>query len=191
MHNVYKVGAYWQNIPGYKGRATCPLCNVVESLEHILTECSHLGQEHVWKLVEKIHEKRKIEFSKPSLGEILGCVMIRRKGTHAEEGSGPQRFSTIVVSEAAHIIWRIRCTWRIADGSDPEKLPVQKTIENQVIAAIARRIKIDCLATNTQRYGKKAIKTRLVANIWKFILPRMKDPVRSWRKITEVLVGIG
>ena len=44
MHNAYKVGKYWTNIPSCEQRAQCHACEgVEESMEHILTECRASG----------------------------------------------------------------------------------------------------------------------------------------------------
>jgi ribonuclease HI len=44
MHNAHKCGKFWNNIPGLEQRATCPVCNEEESMEHILLECNAPGQ---------------------------------------------------------------------------------------------------------------------------------------------------
>ena len=38
MHDALRVGRFWENIPGYKLRATCGLCQETETLQHILLE---------------------------------------------------------------------------------------------------------------------------------------------------------
>ncbi|KAJ7506112.1 hypothetical protein B0H11DRAFT_1616426, partial [Mycena galericulata] len=58
IHGAHRVGKFWTNIPGYEERATCQHCGVVESLEHILLECSLPGQSGVWKLVEELWGKK-------------------------------------------------------------------------------------------------------------------------------------
>ncbi|KAJ3709535.1 hypothetical protein C8R42DRAFT_598484 [Lentinula raphanica] len=44
-HDAYKVGNYWEQIPGYEQRANCQYCRVPETMEHILLECSCPGQQ--------------------------------------------------------------------------------------------------------------------------------------------------
>ncbi|KAJ3834377.1 hypothetical protein F5878DRAFT_589510, partial [Lentinula raphanica] len=38
MHDAYKVGMYWEQIPGYEHRTNCQHCRVPETMEHILLE---------------------------------------------------------------------------------------------------------------------------------------------------------
>ncbi|KAK0500541.1 hypothetical protein EDD18DRAFT_1329557 [Armillaria luteobubalina] len=39
MHDAYKVGSWWENIPGYEQRGSRAKCNQTETMEHILFEC--------------------------------------------------------------------------------------------------------------------------------------------------------
>jgi hypothetical protein len=50
IHNAYKVGRYWSNIPGYEDRGICSNCDETESLEHILTECRSNTTQEVWNI---------------------------------------------------------------------------------------------------------------------------------------------
>lgn len=98
---------------------------------------------------------------------------------------------TIILSEASHKIWKLRCEWRIGRGSDPEKLSTQNEIKGRIRAAIAQRMKTNCLATDNKRFGRKATGIKLVRSTWSNLTQGMGSPLRSWRKIAMVLVGIG
>lgn len=190
MHNAYKVRKYWENIPNYENRALCPECdNAIETMEHILTECRASGQDTIWKMAELLHERRKIPFVKPPLGAQLGCALANRGS--GKDKAGARRFSTIVVSEASRMIWKIRCEWWIARGSDPEKRLTEAEIKNRFRKALACRLKLDCLATDKSRFGRRATENKVVRNTWKHFLEGSLDPLKSWRIATEVLVGIG
>ncbi|KAI0084020.1 hypothetical protein BDY19DRAFT_878091, partial [Irpex rosettiformis] len=52
-HNSPRVGKYWTHIPTYEQRATCELCNVEDSIEHILIECDAPENKVIWSLVKK------------------------------------------------------------------------------------------------------------------------------------------
>lgn len=188
MHNAYKIGKYWENIKDYEHRAECPRCRVTETLEHILTECEASGQETIWRFVRDLCEKRGLPFQKPSLGDQLGCAITRiaRKGD-----KGERRFMKIVYSEATYTTWIIRCEWRISRKSDPENTPTEKEILCRIKAAITKRIKLDCLATDSERFGKKAYEPRIIKDTWSNLIPEDLAPLRLWRKLTVVLVGIG
>ena len=38
--NTYKIGTFWTHVEGYQERGVCPICDVVEDMEHILTKCA-------------------------------------------------------------------------------------------------------------------------------------------------------
>ncbi|KAJ7727176.1 hypothetical protein B0H14DRAFT_2410275, partial [Mycena olivaceomarginata] len=56
MHQPYKLGEYWRSIPSYEHYAPCHHCQVDNSLEHILIECSAPGKEILWGLAQKLWE---------------------------------------------------------------------------------------------------------------------------------------
>lgn len=47
IHDGYKVGRYWDNIPNNQPRGWCANCQAHESMEHILTRCEEPGQKEV------------------------------------------------------------------------------------------------------------------------------------------------
>ena len=157
-------------------------------MEHILTECKASGQHEIWKYIELLYEKKGLTFKKPSLGDQLGCTITKREN---EGDKGTRRFMTIMISEASYKIWKIRCEWRIGRNSDPERMPTQNEIKGRIRAAIARKMKTNCLATDNERFGKKAIGSELVKDTWSNLAQGLKSPLRSWKKIAVVLVGIG
>ncbi|KAJ3717919.1 hypothetical protein C8R42DRAFT_586631, partial [Lentinula raphanica] len=55
FHDAYKVGTYWEQIPGYEHRTNCQYCHVPGTMmEHILLECSCPGQQTIWNLAERL-----------------------------------------------------------------------------------------------------------------------------------------
>lgn len=96
-----------------------------------------------------------------------------------------------MISETMYVIWKARCDWRIEKDSDPERAPKKEEIQNKLRAALARRIKLDYLAMDKKRFGRKAMDAKLVEKTWKALLPDWVSPSKSWRAITGVLVGIG
>ena len=190
LHNAFKIGRYWEHINNFKHRALCRQCdNVTETLKHILTECEASGQKPIWQFVKDIHARRGIPFEKPTLGEILGCSMIKRQPTGHKKGA--DRVSKIIVAEAAKTIWNLRCYWRITLGEDCKRIPSEAEAKNRMRRAAAKIIKLDCLTTDSTRFGRKATDMKVVLNTWRGILPESIDPLRTWRMSNEVLVGIG
>lgn len=89
------------------------------------------------------------------------------------------------------MIWKIRYEWKISRGLDPEKRPTKVEIKNKFRMVIACRLKMDCLATDESHFGKRATESKVVKDTWKNFLDGELDPLKSWRKATKVLVGIG
>jgi hypothetical protein len=76
MHDGYKIGKYWLNIPGYEDRRICNTCHTLETIEHILTACETPGQAQVWSLAEELWKEKSSRWIKPGFGGILACGLI-------------------------------------------------------------------------------------------------------------------
>ena len=51
LHHSLRIGDYWDNIPTYKHRVRCSLCqDQTETLEHILLKCNSPGRSALWQL---------------------------------------------------------------------------------------------------------------------------------------------
>ena len=101
------------------------MCDRVEELmEHILTECRATGQAEIWKLAEELWSLCGLLWTTPRFGTILGCGLAVYQ---SEEGNwkltGTNCLYAIIVSESAHLIWRLRCKWKFSEGAAPEKIP--------------------------------------------------------------------
>jgi len=192
IHNAYKCGKYWQNIPECEYRGNCHVCDVEENMEHILVECKASGQEHIWNLVQETLSLRDLKWENPSFGTVIGCCLINYK---SEDGlrslKGANRLYRILVSESAHLIWRLRCKWRISDEADPEKIPSIEEVRKTWLNIINRRLKLDCLQTDKRKYGKKAIRPSLVEKTWWGVLRNQESLPDNWLFTTGVIVGIG
>ena len=89
-----------------------------------------------------------------------------------------------------YTIWKLRCEWRISKNSDPEKTFTDREVIQRIRVAITQRMKLDCLVTDGERFEKKAHKPRLVKSTWSNLIPDDVFPLRLWKKLTVVLVGI-
>lgn len=67
---------------------------------------------------------------------------------------------------------------------------MEKEVITKIKAALACRIKLDCLVTDNKRFEKKAITFKTVQNTWTNLLLKSKTHFRSWRKINMVLMSI-
>ena len=77
--NAYKIGDYWLPIEGYEQRGTCPICDVQEDMEHILTACKARAREVIWDLANNLWRKRSNTPLPHRLGDILGCGLAEFK----------------------------------------------------------------------------------------------------------------
>ncbi|KAJ7055967.1 hypothetical protein C8F01DRAFT_1257787 [Mycena amicta] len=167
MHNGYKLGKYWRNIPNCSEREKCPTCgvNVEETMEHILTECPTTGQHEVWKLVSDIWRKRTGHALNITFGDILACGAIKKLRANGKTDAATTRLFRILISESAHLIWRLRLEHRIQrDGKDPA---TEAEVHNRWRRQISLRIELDRQLTNTTKWRKKAISKKLVLNTWR------------------------
>ncbi|KAJ7725397.1 hypothetical protein B0H16DRAFT_1332721, partial [Mycena metata] len=86
LHQAYKVGEHWRNIPTYEHYANC---QVDEPMEHILLECDAPGREVLWNLAQELWEKKGYAWPEMNYGSVFACGL---------------------VDETAHLIWKFRCT---------------------------------------------------------------------------------
>ena len=101
--------------------------------------------------------------------------------------AGTTHLFRILISESAHLIWRIR-NERVIQGK-PEASPQE--VHFRWLKAINNRLKIDCVLTNGVKYGKKAIDKSLVLRTWKKTLKNEEILPKDWTRETGVLVGVG
>jgi ribonuclease HI len=126
LHGGYKVGGHREKIPGHEEKATCRKCGIAESMEHILTKCDSPGQKEIWELASELWGlKTGVELPPPTFGQIM-CAAIKR------QDAGTTRLFRLLVSESAHLIWRIRCE-RVIQGKGAVS---QREIYNRWLKAI-------------------------------------------------------
>jgi hypothetical protein len=136
---------------------------------------------------------RGLPWTNPKLGTILGCGL---PDFHPENKktrlTGANRLYAILMSESAHLIWKIRCEWRINREGSPTRMYTIDEIEATWERAMNRRLQLEHLMTDTTRYGKKALKAKLVEKTWWGVLRNQENLPEDWLKMgAEVLVGRG
>jgi ribonuclease HI len=192
LHNALHIGSYWSHIPGYEPRAHCPACaNDQESLDHILFHCMASGQNTIWPTAQQLWQKKGLTWPALSLGSALGCGISDFQKAQGKQLPGANRFYTILMSESIHMIWKIRCEWRIDRESDPERLHTTVEIRRRWLLAINNWLRYDCLLTNKLRYGRKALRISTVHKTWSGTLRDEAHMPDNWHNLSEVLVGIG
>jgi ribonuclease HI len=125
-------------------------------MTHILTQCTAPGQSHVWNLASKLWQLKTGSALKPTLGEIMACGLIEKLN------AGATRLCRIIVSESAHLIWKLR-NERVIGGKGPAST---KEIKNRWCKTVNNRLAFDCALTDVKKYGKNSIKKSVVCKTW-------------------------
>jgi ribonuclease HI len=185
--SAYKIGEFWLPIASYEERATCPLCDKIEDMEHILVKWSSANRSDAWQAANSIWTKRHPTPLLNRLGDILGCGLanFQRNG---KPDKGKNRLYRILVSETAYLIWKMRNERRIRDNDGaPATTP---TTIKRWSNTINKRLTIDRFLTDSKRFGKRALNEKLVKATWTYCLKDEDTLPSNWPYIKGVLVGI-
>ncbi|OCH95326.1 ribonuclease H-like protein [Obba rivulosa] len=189
MHQAHRCGTYWEHIPNYEIRATCPQCNVPETMEHILLECDVPARTRVWLMARTLWLKKHKTWPSLSFGTILGCDLVKVTDDAGALDRGASRLLTILISESAQLIWALRCQWVIDRGGNPSTWHTDIEIQRRWIHRINARLTLDRDMTDT-RFGKKALKPKTVLRTWSGTLLNESSLPEDWLRNSEVLVGM-
>ncbi|KAF9028758.1 hypothetical protein BDZ89DRAFT_1252330 [Hymenopellis radicata] len=162
MHEGYKVGKYWLMTQNNQDRAICTRCGVTESMEHILFECEFPGQKEIWEIASEVWKNKTGEELNVTFGTVVEGVTKR----------GRSRLRRILISELAHLIWKIRNA-RVCDGGNPATIP-----------------ELDIMMSDKRKYGSKAINKALVLSTWSGTLKDEGRLPEDWIREKGVLVGV-
>ena len=190
MHDAFKIGKFWRNIPNYEQRGTCSKCNVEESMEHILTECCAPEREQIWSLAHELWSKRSQSPIPSNYGALLGCCLANFRKPNGEPDKGLNWLFRILISESMYMIWKIRCERTISWNNDPTKSHSTLEIHNKWLQAINARLKMDSVQTNNKIFKKKTIDPKIVLLTWEQCLKDNLHQTRNWCGKTGVLVGV-
>ena len=188
-HGIYKLGDVWKHIPGYENRATCPICQKSETLEHIITECNSTERKTVWEETNKLWSKRYNEEITITEGTVLGGGIAKFKKQNNKPDTTKNRLYRILITESAHLIWVLRCERRIENEDEPSKHHTANAVRNRWYKKINERMQIDCLLTNTYLYERKALNPRKVHKTWEQCTTSTEALHREWCRHPGVLVG--
>jgi len=189
MHNAHKCGDYWLQIPDFEHQSKCSECNVEDSMTHILTECNAPGQKEVWNLSKNLWLTKHNHWPKvDNLGVITGCSLAKFPNGKGQCKLGAEHLYCILMTESAHLIWRIRCE-HIIQRNDKEQWHTAQEIKNRWHCAINKRLTLDQAMTN-KRYETKAISFQTVLCTWSGTLQDELSLPDNWINYSGVLVGI-
>ncbi|KAJ7883248.1 hypothetical protein B0H13DRAFT_2538339 [Mycena leptocephala] len=183
MHQAYKIGEHWRNIPTFEHWAECRHCEVDDSMEHILIECEAPGRETLWNLARELWEMTGHDWPEINLGSIFACGLAHFKTARGKPDRGADRLFRILISETAHLIWKLR-------GSDPTKYFSEREIHNRWLSCINQRLRLDLLLTDRHKFGNRASNFKLVLSTWKRVLMDAENLQDTQILQSRVLVGI-
>ena len=194
IHNTPMVGEVWLNIEGFQQRGSCTPCGTIENMSHILLSCAAGPVEIIWNMAKRLWPYDNTQWPEINLGTIFGCGCLTTKKENRSNrntrGEGPtlkQRGKTrllqITISEAAHLIWVLRCERVIQ-----EKRHTCEEVESRWLKAINRRLTDDKITATIIK--KKDIPfTQLVEATWEDALRKISDLPDRWISNREFLVG--
>lgn len=189
IHDAFRCGNWWLNLKNYEDRARCQICNEEDSMEHILLKCNAPGQRVIWNLVKDTFERKtniRLEISK---GLIMGANLLTFKDKNDKKLEGTSRLATILLTESAFVIWKLRCERVIVDEDEPPKIIPENVVLNKWYNAINTRLKTDIALTNKRFPKHKQVKDDLVLKTWSGTLDREDLLPENWISWTGVLVG--
>ncbi|KAJ7806638.1 hypothetical protein B0H14DRAFT_3767615 [Mycena olivaceomarginata] len=170
MHQAYKIGEYWRNIPTFEHWAECRHCRVDDSMEHTLVECDAPGRENLWDLAKELWELKGHQWPNISIGSILACGFANIVDAAGRQDRGANQLFRVLISETAHLIWKLRCLRVIERGSDPAKYFSEAEIHNRWLACINARLRSDIILTDRNKFGNRALNFKEVLNTWKGVI---------------------
>jgi hypothetical protein len=196
LHGTQKIGDFWKHVQNFETRQLCTTCTTsptIETMEHILTSCAATPTEEIWKLAENTWPHARHLWPEISIGLILGCGSIAPPkpeprpddGANQDRGhipKGATRLLQILLSEAAYLIWVLRCerVIQVRTHSTSE-------IRTRWLNAINTRLTDDKLTATRIKRGKKSTQTTI--NTWEHVLRKQMDLPQGWIASREVLVG--
>jgi ribonuclease HI len=186
LHGTQKIGRYWYHILDYEERGICPNCNEDETMDHILTECTHTTKRMIWRCAEDLWPYEEGTWPRVSLGTIIGCnaldVLTTRLAKDRDgqirrvkkQDQGATRLLKILISESAYLIWTLRCE-RAINGRER----TEREVKAMWLKAINWRLSED--KTTATKILRKTTYIRLMTNTWgKALSKRHGDLPDNW-----------
>ncbi|KIJ49124.1 hypothetical protein M422DRAFT_161829 [Sphaerobolus stellatus SS14] len=185
MVGAYYLGEFWLHTQNQKESTICTECNEIESMKHILTEF----RAEIWRCPLTLWETTGEVWPEPSYGIILGCNLINFKDKDGNPNKSLKCLYTIIVTEAAFLIWKIQCEWRIAQEGCTGKEHTSQEIANRWRKALTQCIHADILLTDKKHLKRNAMPPETVKQTWKSILGDTDLARLRPSDINEFLVG--
>ena len=192
LHGTQKIGRFWSNITEYENRQNCTICNVTESMEHILIHCAAIPTRTIWNLARNTWPHDPDLWPDISIGTIMGCGSLAIPNANPLENAHPprriregkKRLLQILVSESAHLIWVLKCERVIQ-----EHIHTANETYHRWLRAINMRLTSDKITATKIKRDEKSKKK--VKSTWEHVLRKQGDLPDDWITSREVLVGRG
>ena len=175
-------------------------------MEHILVHCQAAPRRQIWALAEELWPHDRNHWPEISLGIILGCGTItlppaENQENPGDEGTdqrnrnqGAKRLLQILISEAAHLIWVLRCERVITDEEEEEdpnprnqRIHTDREIHSRWLKVINARLTEDKITATRVKRDKTTMQR--VKETWEPLLKKIADLPHNWVYNREVLVG--
>jgi ribonuclease HI/exonuclease III len=188
MNNTPKVGDFWEHVPRFEHRSICRTCQSVETMNHILIQCREQAVGQIWQHAMDLWPHEDLRWPDISLGIILGCGSVAPPTPHLPNQQRPSkkrgsvRLLQILISEAAHLIWVLRCERVIQ-----EKTHTTNEIKRRWLMVINRRLTEDRMIAT--RIKRDQTHLQRLEDTWEAVLSRDGDLPPQWTHQEEVLVG--
>lgn len=194
IHKAYMIGDKWRDVPGFQQRQICDTCKKVESMRHILLECKVNARKLIWKKAKELWPQQWRRWPEITLGTILSIGHIPKPGNEGRQANGPAgtpmrtkgqtRLQQILISEASHLIWVLRCERVI--HQENRQHPDQE-VNARWLKAINDRLTSDRIIATKIKRDKNY--TRLISATWKKLLENRGIPHQNWLQHREVFSG--
>ncbi|HEV7736711.1 MAG TPA: hypothetical protein VGO47_04975 [Chlamydiales bacterium] len=120
---------------------------------------------------------------------MLGCGLANLKNDRDKLETGKNRLFQILVSESAHLLWKIRCQWVIGEDANPNHKPCRNEALNRWTKMLIDRINGEILAANNPSL-RKAASRRVVHKTWKAFVRFRHGKVVPMEDLPRFLVGM-
>ncbi|KAJ6505702.1 hypothetical protein C8R47DRAFT_967574 [Mycena vitilis] len=153
VHNIFRVGPFWDHIENLEFLGQCPHCKVDESLQHIMLECNAQGPTQIWRLCSTLWGFKYGRWPRLNWGILLGFNLVKFRSAKGKLILHKQRLFAILVSTSMYLIWTLRNERRF-DNHDEQHTHTE--IHNRWVAAINAMLKRDRLLTSKIHFGRLA-----------------------------------
>ncbi|KAH9906095.1 uncharacterized protein BXZ73DRAFT_94625 [Epithele typhae] len=190
LHDAYWIGNRWleASMPAdLQERAVCKHCNATEDMTHILFACDEPGREIVWKLLTEHWQTTGGPPIIPTWGSVLGAACVPFPNDKGARRVTMERRWTILATESAHLIWKLRCERVIGRENEPFN---ENEVRNRWYATLERRLDLERRYAALTEGRQRAKRLKTVDAIWTPLIQYNEDLPPNWVEKCGVLVGI-